>query len=96
MKVGLVVAAILIGGINMNKSNQLNAMSEVVLANVEALAGSEDGTYDYPDGYPLISKCGVLIEDGWLFDTVCEVTIISCQGGGNGCNEQKCPSHRRD
>ncbi len=63
-------------------------------ANVEALTSGESGggIYEYPDGYALTSKCGVKISDG-LFGNRCKVVVISCQGGGRGCNTKKCPVH---
>lgn len=64
--------------------------SSLLIENVIAL--SEEGEWDYPDGYPFTSKCGVQITR-WR---TCQTTVITCQGGGNGCNEQKCPTHKRD
>lgn len=55
--------------------------------NVEALA--KDGEYEYPDGYPYTSTCNVSISK-WKR---CKVEIITCQGGGAGCNSKKCPAH---
>jgi len=59
-------------------------------ANVEALTQEETGAYEYPDGYPYTTKCGVKISKF----AKCQVEIITCQGGGNGCNSKKCPTHK--
>lgn len=69
------------------------AMSEAekfMQANVEALTlGEPGGGYEYPDGYAYSSKCNVKLGT-WSH---CRVEIITCQGGGNGCNSKKCPVH---
>ena len=74
-----------------------NKYSFLLLQNVEALTDSEDdGTkkFEYPNGAPYTSKCGVAIGKG-LFTARCQATVIDCVGGGSGCNRQDCPQHPR-
>lgn len=68
------------------RSNEFESNS-LLLANVEALADGEE--YEYPNGYPYSSTCNVSIGKGRR----CKVEIITCQGGGSGCNSKKCPVH---
>ena len=63
--------------------------SDLLLANAEALAGPDEGSYEYPDGYAYSSTCNVVISK-WRR---CKVEVITCQGGGNGCNSKDCPTH---
>ncbi len=56
-------------------------------ANIEALT---DGEYDYSNGYPFSLQCNVSL--GGL--KRCKATVVTCQGGGSGCNERPCPMHR--
>lgn len=60
--------------------------SDLFEANVAALT---KGEYDYKDGFPYSFQCNVSL--GGL--KRCKVTVITCQGGGSGCNERKCPMH---
>ena len=60
--------------------------SDLFEANVAALTRGE---YDYKDGFPYSFQCNVSL--GGL--KRCKVTVITCQGGGSGCNERKCPMH---
>ena len=78
------------------QSQRSESLSDLVLANVEALAGGENGKYDYDDGLAIVSECGVSLgtEDFWGHVEKCTVTVIFCQGGGSGCNEEDCPTHR--
>ena len=61
--------------------------SSLLMQNVEALA--EKGEYDFPDGFPYTSTCNVAISKR----NRCKVEVITCQGGGSGCNTKKCPVH---
>ena len=85
----LSIAAVVIvsgyGGMNANKT-QLLDNNDLLMQNVEALA---KGDYDFPDGYPYTSTCNVSISK----NKRCKVEVITCQGGGAGCNEKGCPSH---
>jgi hypothetical protein len=66
------------------------------MANIEALTTSEEttsGQYEYPDGYPYISTCNVVVGKNLFGVSRCKVDVITCQGGGSGCNSKKCPSH---
>lgn len=66
--------------------------SSMLQQNIEALARAENGQYDFPDGYPYSSRCNVKLSSGW-FSGKCDVEILICQGGGNGCNSKSCPVH---
>ncbi|MCM1140050.1 MAG: hypothetical protein NC453_15900 [Muribaculum sp.] len=59
-------------------------------------SGSEDGgkQYEYPNAYPYTTKCNVAIGKTWYGRiSRCQVEVITCQGGGSGCNSKKCPVH---
>ena len=66
--------------------NSESKANEFFEANVEALADNE---YEYSDGYPFTTICGVAISNSRR----CKVTVITCQGGGSGCNSRPCPVH---
>ena len=66
---------------------------ELALANVEALAQSEGGDYEFKDGYLYSTTCNVAIGSSFLGTKRCKVEVIVCQGGGSGCNSKKCPVH---
>lgn len=68
-------------------------LSELALANVEALAQSEGGDYEFKDGYLYSTICNVAIRSSFLGTKRCKVEVIVCQGGGSGCNSKKCPVH---
>lgn len=68
-------------------------LSELALANVEALAQSEGGDYEFKDGYLYSTTCNVAIGSSFLGTKRCKVEVIVCQGGGSGCNSKKCPVH---
>ena len=76
-------------GVHLRTSDKNDGMS-LFSSNVEALASGEGGQYDYPDGYAYTTICGVQISKG----KKCKVEIITCQGGGNGCNTKSCPTHK--
>ena len=44
LKVAFVVAIVLVGGLNVFNAQKVNVLSDVTLANVEALANGEEGT----------------------------------------------------
>ena len=96
IKSTMIAAVAIFAGYNVYQANvKTEELSDIMMANVEALAQNESGSKDYPDRYPLTMKCGVMIDDGWLWDTTCQVTIITCQGGGSGCTSAPCPVHPR-
>ena len=66
--------------------NSESRSDDMFSANVEALADNE---YEYSDGYPFTTICGVAISNSRR----CKVTVITCQGGGSGCNSRPCPVH---
>lgn len=73
-----------------DKANESDLFKE----NVEALSRNEnkdEQRYDYPDGYPFEMVCNVLISP----HKRCKTIVITCQGGGKGCNESPCPVHSR-
>lgn len=84
------IIATIIGNNVYHKQNTA-ILSEVVSANIEALANDEDGTkeYEYPKAYPVTLTCNVRTGK----HQKCQVSVISCQGGGSGCNSKKCPTH---
>lgn len=91
-----IVAIATVAGYNVYVSQAAHnnvRLSALILANIEVLAyaegGGETGQYEYPDGYPYTMTCNVRVSK-WK---KCKVEIITCQGGGSGCNSKKCPVH---
>lgn len=75
-------------------SHPKNQMSDLGLANVEALANSEGGGFQYPNGAAIITDCNVAIGTTIFgLHQRCKVTVVICQGGGTGCNSRICPVH---
>lgn len=71
----------------------------LLIQNVEALTDPEDnGTkqFVYPNGYPYDGTCKVAIGKGFFGTRRCDNPLISCQGGGVGCNPVDCPIHPRN
>lgn len=69
---------------------------DLFLKNVEALADEENGNgglFEYPDGFPYSFTCNVKTGEGIIFDDYCSATVVTCQGGGRGCNSRRCPVH---
>ena len=68
--------------------------SKLLLENIEALANDDESAgskYEYPDATPFPLTCNVQIGPRpW---NKCKVKVITCQGGGSGCNPKDCPSH---
>lgn len=93
LKSALAMAVILIAGYGVYTSQPETELSELALANVEALAQSESGDYEFKDGYPYSTTCNVAIGTGFWGTKRCKVEVIVCQGGGSGCNSKKCPVH---
>lgn len=93
VKLILMLIVALVGGYGVYASQQENELSELALANVEALAQSEGGDYEFKDGYPYSTTCNVAIGTGIFGTKRCKVEVIVCQGGGTGCNSKKCPVH---
>jgi len=91
LKIALFVVFTMTAGYTTYSHYKSHILSGIALANVEALASGEDGNkeYEYKDGYPYSSICGVQISK----HKKCKVEVITCQGGGNGCNSKKCPTH---
>ena len=90
LKIALVSAFAMAAGYNVYSSQKEVNLSEMALANIEAIANDENGgDYEYSDGQPYVSECGVKVG---IFQ-YCKATVISCQGGGKGCNPKGCPQH---
>lgn len=77
----------------LRSNNSDREFTVLELANIEALTNGE-GSYEYPDGFAYTTTCNVAIGTTWWGGTrTCEVEVITCQGGGVGCNSKKCPAH---
>lgn len=87
----MAVAAALFAGYSAYEAQNGNDITNFALANVEALAQS--GEYEYPNGAPYSFICGASTGKYWWGETKCSRTVITCQGGGTGCNTSKCPLH---
>ena len=88
------IAAVAIATFVGTKAFQSNAYENGLLnQNVEALSqgdGDGDGSYfACPTCYPYFMTCNVQISRR----KTCLVDIIWCEGGGEGCNPKKCPTH---
>ncbi len=92
-KTALALVVALSAGYGVYTSQQKSELSELALANVEALAQSEGGDYEFKDGYLYSTTCNVAIGSSFLGTKRCKVEVIVCQGGGSGCNSKKCPVH---
>lgn len=100
MKVKFIIAATLFlamvyAGYSVYESTTLTEAEKFMKANVEALTNDESGEgagFEYPNAFPLTFKCNVKIGSG-ILGGKCSATIVTCQGGGNGCNSRKCPVH---
>ena len=85
----LAVAAVFnLGYIAYGKYKAMSQADKLVFDNIEALSDGES-SYEYPDGYGYSTTCNVSISK-WKR---CKVEVITCQGGGNGCNPRNCPTH---
>jgi len=93
VKLILMLVVALTGGYSAYTSQQKHELSDLALANVEALAQNEGGNYEFKDGYPYSTTCNVAIGKGIFGIKRCKVEVIVCQGGGTGCNSKKCPVH---
>ena len=71
--------------------NGSDSMDELFKANVEALTNDEG--FEYENGSPIVTTCGVLIGENFWGKQYCQATLVICQGGGKGCNERGCPIH---
>ena len=90
LKIAMVtVVAAVAGYVTYQNQTKEIGMSELALANVEALAQNEGGNFEYPTGKPYVFACGV--KTG-VFQH-CQAMIVTCQGGGSGCNSRTCPMH---
>ena len=87
----MAVAAALFVGYSAYEAQNGNDITNFALANVEALA--EGGEYEYPDGAPYSFTCGIATSEGFWGENKCARRVVTCQGGGRGCNSSKCPSH---
>lgn len=77
------------GGYHAFTSNS-SLEENLLMENVEALSENTEGNeFEYPNGYPYTSTCNVAIGT----NRKCKVVVITCQGGGSGCNSKKCPVH---
>jgi len=93
------IAAVAIATLVGTKTLQSNAYESngLFIQNVEALAqsdagdqGDQGGSYFVcPTCYPYYMTCNTQISRR----QTCQVPLIWCEGGGEGCNPKKCPSH---
>lgn len=95
LKTGFVVVA-MCSGISLFISLKSDAVSGLMAANIEALTqneeltGGESGSeFESPNGFPFTVTCNVAISD----KRRCKSSVITCQGGGSGCNPRPCPAH---
>lgn len=78
----------------LSSNNSDREFTALELANIEALTHGEGSSYEYPSGFAYTTTCNVAIGTTWWGGTrTCEVEVITCQGGGAGCNPKKCPVH---
>ena len=72
-------------------SQQEGHSTQLLMQNVEALSEDESTTqWEYPDGIETDSfECGARLKDG----KKCTFIVITCGGGGKGCNSRRCNLH---
>lgn len=92
--VGILFFAMILSGVSLFFSLQSTPISNLMLANIEALANDEElsggeSEFSSPTGFPYTIVCNVAISD----KRRCKATVITCQGGGTGCNPRPCPVH---
>ncbi|MBD5325230.1 MAG: hypothetical protein HDS04_00950 [Bacteroides sp.] len=101
-------AIVMFGALGLKLYNQHPVpapVNDITLANLEAILGSENnsesggsdsekGNFEYPVSHPYITECQVVIGKylGY-FNKRCGAEIITCQGGGRGCNTLDCFDH---
>ncbi|MCM1093925.1 MAG: hypothetical protein NC421_08220 [Lachnospiraceae bacterium] len=92
-QINLIILGIaFMGGIAMAwQSNKANAVqSDTTLANIEAIS-EDEGDWDYEDGTESGRfECGAPLSNN---GGKCTTMVVTCQGGGSGCNERKCKVH---
>lgn len=92
----IIISSIIIASISgyihydLQKSN--HQLSPMQLANIEAIAAGENGEFEYPNGAPYSFTCNIKVSSG-IFNSKCGRTVVTCQGGGSGCNPSACPLH---
>ena len=81
-----VAAVVGVGGFaGFNAFQNNSSASDILLANAEALSNNE---YDYSTGKENRFHCGGPVASG-----SCQFMVVSCEGGGAGCNVRRCPVH---
>ena len=100
-------AIVMFGALGLKLYNQHPVpapVNDITLANLEAVLGSENnsesggsdsekGKYEYPDGHAREITCEAVVSKFWGYSIRCGATIITCQGGGRGCNTVDCFEH---
>ena len=89
----LVVVAAISGFIGYSNLKINQQYSSLIIANIEALSEDEPGGYEYPTGKENSFECGATIGEIWGFTKTCSFTVITCPGGGSGCNTRPCSEH---
>ena len=90
--IGLAFAALAAGGCFLaGNSTSRHQFTPEEIANIEALSGVESGTsWEYSDGIQSARfSCGARLANGGK----CTFQVITCQGGGKGCNSRPCNLH---
>lgn len=80
-----VVAAVGLSAYLGLRPDPTSSLTELLLANTEALSNDE---YDYSTGKENRFHCGGPVASG-----SCQFMVVSCEGGGAGCNVRRCPVH---
>ena len=85
-----VIAAAIVASVGLSaylgfRPDPTSTLTEIQLANAEALSNID---YDYSTGKENRFLCG-----GSLASGSCQFMVVSCEGGGAGCNRRRCPVH---
>lgn len=89
---GSLVLLMAVFAVVISQEKTFKAETAVLQDNIEALTGFEE-EFEFPRGYPYPITCKVVVGSFLGIPIRCGSTVITCQGGGSGCNAQSCPSH---
>lgn len=89
---GSLVLLMAVFAVVISQEKTFKAETAVLQDNIEALTGFEE-EFEFPHGYPYPITCTVVVDSFLGIPIRCGNKVITCQGGGSGCNAQSCPLH---
>jgi len=91
MKVAVVVAIAMVAGINLLNAQKPEVLSDVVMANVEALAENETSKGECPKEGGMANKYCEIWNVSYTTSMPAGVSVTCSTGGGFKCEEGVCP-----